>query len=136
MLYEFQQKIKRLSLGKRKFLLNKMNAFIALDEEIWRGNTEEQSSKLLSEQDKVREQFIYGASLLLEKGKTLKETSALVKDTFSVTSAQYEYYTMILERYGSELTSSGRKAFCANIMRTSSSKKISPRSRARINQKD
>ena len=136
MLYEFQQKLKKLSPGKRKFLLNKMTAFMALDEEIWRGSTEEQSSKLLSEQDKVREQFIYGASLLLEKGKTLKETSALIKDTFSVTSAQYEYYTMILERYGSELTSSGRKAFCANIMRTSSSKKIFPRSRARINQKD
>ena len=136
MLYEFQQKLKKLSPGKRKFLLNKMTAFMALDEEIWRGSTEEQSSKLLSEQDKVREQFIYGASLLLEKGKTLKETSALIKDTFSVTSAQYEYYTTILERYGNELTPSGRKAFCANIMRTSSSKKISPRSRARINQKD
>lgn len=117
MLYEFHGLIKKLSLGKRKFLLNKMNTFVALDEKIWQGNNGEESSKILSEQDKVCEQFIYGASLLLDKGKTLKETSALIKkDAVSVTLPQYEYYTRILKCYESELTPQGKRAFCASVM--------------------
>ena len=123
MLYEFQQKIKKLSPGNKKLLLNKMNTYVALDEEIWKGYTEEKCSKILAKQDKVREQFIRVATLLLDEGKNLKEAYALIKKGFSCSFAQYGYYTAILECYGSELTPKGRKAFDASVMGRSRTQK-------------
>ena len=123
MLFEFQQKIKKLSPGKKKLLLNKMNTYVALDEKIWMGYKEEQCSKILAKQDKVREQFIYIASLLLDRGKTLKEVYSLIKKGGSCSPEQYGYYTAILERYESELTPKGRKAYDAYVMGKSPTQK-------------
>ena len=123
MLFEFQQKIKKLSLSKKKLLLNKMNTYVALDDEVWKGYKEEQCSKILLRQDKVREQFIYISSLLLDEGRTLKEAYSLLKKGFSCSSAQYRYYTAILECYESELTPKGRKAYDAHVMGNSLTQK-------------
>ena len=135
MLYEFQQRIKKLSSGKKKLLLNKMNTYVTLDEKIWMGYKEEQCSKILIKQDKVREQFICIASLLLDEGKTLKETYSLLKKGFSCSSAQYGYYTAILERYEGELTQKGRKAYDAHVMGKSLTQKNFLRSVARVAQR-
>lgn len=105
MLRDFRQKLQKLSLEKRKFLLDKMNADYPQNEE-------------------DREQrFIYAASLLLDDKKTLEETIFLSENYFSVTSAQYEHYFLILDSYKNSLTEIGRKRFCSSVMKKKSSQK-------------
>ena len=105
MLKDFRQKLQKLSLGKRKLLLDKLNATFSQDEE------------------DIRQKFIYAASLLIDERKTLKETVFLLKDCFSVTSAQYEHYSLVLEAYRDSLTATGRKRFCSCVMKKNSSQK-------------
>lgn len=105
MLKDFRQKLQKLSLGKRKLLLDKLNATFFQDDE------------------DTRQQFIYASSLLIDEKKTLKETVFLLKDCFSVTSAQYEHYSYVLEAYKGSLTDVGRKRFCSGIMKKNSSQK-------------
>ena len=98
MLKDFRQKLCKLSLGKRKFLLDKLNTGASQNDE------------------DIRQHFIYVASLLLDEKKGLKETVSLSQNRFSVTSAQYEHYSLILEEFNS-LTSIARKRFCSSVMK-------------------
>lgn len=105
MLQDFQKKLKRLSLGKRKLILDKLNTCFLQDKE------------------ENRQQFIYVASLLIDEKKSLKETAFLASNYFSVTSAQYENYTLVFETYKYSLTDIGRKRFCSSVMKKNLSQK-------------
>ncbi len=106
MLRDFRQKLQKLSLGKRKFILDKMNTNFPQNEE------------------DHEQRFIYAASLLLDDKKTLEEAIFLSENYFSVTSAQYEYYFLILNTYKNSLTDIGRKRFCTSVMKGKTSQKI------------
>lgn len=105
MLKNFRQKLKKVSPGKRKFLLDKLRTPFSRDEE------------------DTSQRFIYAASLLIDEKKTLKETVLLLKDCFSVTSAQYEYYFSVWDAYKNSLTDIGREKFCLSVMEKDSSQK-------------
>ncbi|MBR6232060.1 MAG: hypothetical protein IKQ99_03065 [Alphaproteobacteria bacterium] len=105
MLRDFRRKLQKLSLGKRKFILDQLNVCFLRDRE------------------ENRQQFIYAASLLIDEKKTLKEAVFLVKNCFAVTSKQYENYSLVLEAYKNSLTDIGRKRFCSNIMKKNASQK-------------
>ena len=115
MLKDFRQKLQKLSLGKRKLLLDKLNATFSQDEE------------------DIRQKFIYAASLLIDERKTLKETLFLLKDCFSVTSKQYEQYTLVLDAYKNSLTDTGRKRFCSSVMKKPSQKTLAISAKIRQN---